>query len=112
MATPVLSLPHRRGNPRNSEGAFIELTDGRILFAYSKFIGKAWKDHGTAVIAARFSSDDGRTWSSRDRILVQPEGRCNVMSVSFLRLRDGSIGLFYMRKNSLNDCIPYLQVER
>jgi sialidase-1 len=112
MSVTVLSLPHRRGNPRNSEGAFIDLADGRILFAYTKFIGQAWKDHDTAVIAARLSSDGGRTWSPRDRILIQPEGRCNVMSVSLLRLQDGSIGLFYMRKNSLNDCIPYLRKSR
>ncbi|RKX28819.1 MAG: exo-alpha-sialidase, partial [Verrucomicrobia bacterium] len=108
----VLSLPHRRGNPRNSEGAFIDLADGRILFAYSKFIGNTWSDHGTAVIAARFSSDAGRTWSARDRVLIQPEGRCNVMSVSLLRLTDDSIGLFYMRKNSLSDCIPWCRRSR
>jgi hypothetical protein len=28
----VLYLPHRRNNPRNSEGAFVTLSDGRILF--------------------------------------------------------------------------------
>ena len=112
MPVTVLSLPHRRGNPRNSEGAFIDLADGRILFAYTKFIGKTWSDHATAVIAARVSSDDGRTWSRRDRILIPPEGRCNVMSVSLLRLQDGTIGLFYTRKNSLNDCIPYLRKSR
>ena len=95
MPAPVLSLPHRRGNPLNSEGAFVDLNDGRILFAYTKFVGQAWGDHETAVIAARVSSDGGRTWSTRDRILVGPEGRCNVMSVSILRLQQGSIGLFY-----------------
>lgn len=112
MEPIVLSLPHRRGNPRNSEGAFVDLTDGRILFAYSKFIGDTFGDHGTAVIAARTSKDGGRTWSARDRILIQPEGRCNVMSVSLLRLADGSIALFYMRKNSLSDCIPWCRKSR
>ena len=109
MSAITLSLPHRPGNPRNSEGAFIDLSDGRILFAYTRFIGDSWGDHASAVIASRVSSDGGRTWSRRDRILIQDEGRCNVMSVSLLRLGDGSIGLFTARKNSLQDCIPFLR---
>ncbi|MBT4502455.1 MAG: exo-alpha-sialidase [Gemmatimonadetes bacterium] len=100
----ALELNHKRNNPRNSEGAFVTLTDGRILFAYSRYSGKSGSDHGTASIAARYSSDGGRTWTSRDRIIVPNEGTCNVMSVSFLRLRDGRIALFYARKNSFRDC--------
>ena len=30
----VLDLPHGPGNPRNSEGSFAALKNGRILFAY------------------------------------------------------------------------------
>ena len=33
----------------------------------------------------------------------------NVMSVSLLRLQDKRIALFYMRKNSVSDCRPYLR---
>jgi hypothetical protein len=33
--TRVLELPPGPGNPRNSEGAFVTLKDGRILFVYS-----------------------------------------------------------------------------
>ena len=32
-------LPPGPGNPRNSEGDFIELKDGRILFVYTHFTG-------------------------------------------------------------------------
>lgn len=32
------------------------------------------------------------------------------MSVSLLRLQDGTIGLFYLRKNSLTDCRPLMRV--
>jgi len=109
MSSIVLSLPHRRGNPRNSEGSFIDLANGKILFAYSRYFGSSWADHGKAAIASRVSPDGGRTWSRRDRILVESEGRCNVMSPTLLRLIDGSIALFYVRKNSLSDCIPYLR---
>lgn len=108
-ATPVLSLPARPGNPRNSEGAFVTLRDGRILFAYSRYLGDDWQDHATAVIAARESADGGRTWTANDRILVANEGACNVMSASLLRLADGRIALLYVRKNSALDCRPRLR---
>ena len=100
----TLALTHGRNNPRNSEGAFVTLDDGRILFAYSRYSGRSGADHGTAVIAARHSDDGGVTWSRRDRVLVPNEGACNVMSVSLLRLQDGRIALFYARKNSFLDC--------
>jgi hypothetical protein len=103
----VLDLPASPGNPRNSEGSFVTLKDGRIVFAYSRYRGKRiddWADHATADIAARISDDGGRTWSPDDRILVPNEGACNVMSASLLRLRDGRIGLFYLRKNGIRDC--------
>lgn len=99
----VLELPPRRGNPRNSEGAFIRLADGRLLFAWSKFTGGA-NDDSAAVIACRTSRDQGRTWSNRDRILIDQEGAQNVMSVSLLRLHDGRIALFYAIKNGFHDC--------
>ena len=99
-STVVLDLPARPGHPRNSEGALVALRDGRLLFAYSHYLGTSWQDHAAAVIAARESADGGRTWSAEDRILVANEGDCNVMSVSLLRLHDGRIALFYARKNS------------
>ena len=33
----VLRLDPKDGNPRNSEGDFIQLKDGRILFVYTHF---------------------------------------------------------------------------
>ncbi len=98
--TVVLELPAGPGNPRNSEGSFVALKDGRILFAYSRYRGAMdWADHATADIAARTSADGGRTWSQDDRIIVPNEGRLNVMSASLLRLADGRVALFYLRKN-------------
>jgi hypothetical protein len=107
--TYTLQLPHRKDNPRNSEGAFVDLKDGRILFAYSRFYGADGNDHGAADICARFSSDNGDSWSGDDVILVKNEGACNVMSVSLLRLQDGRIALFYGRKNGMHDCRLYLR---
>ncbi len=108
----VLSLDHGPGNPRNSEGAMVTLADGRVLFAYTHYTGDDWSDHAAACIAARTSSDGGRTWTPTDRILVANEGRQNVMSVSLLRLADGRVALFYLRKNGMEDCRLWWRVSR
>lgn len=100
----VLSLHSGPGNPRNSEGSFVTLADGRLLLAYSRYTGDSWQDHGTADIAGRYSSDGGLTWTNEDHLLVANEGSCNVMSVSLLRLQDGRIALFYVQKNTALDC--------
>lgn len=108
-ATVIPLLPPGPGNPRNTEGAFVALRDGRILFAYTRFSGGDG-DHDAAVIAGRYSIDDGKTWTRDDVVLVANEGAMNVMSVSLLRLRDGRIALFYLRKNSVFDCKPFLRI--
>lgn len=106
-----LTLAPQPGNPRNSEGDFIQLKDGRWLFLYTRFSGGSG-DHAGAVLAARTSADGGRTWSAQDRVVVTNEGGFNVMSVSLLRLRSGEIALCYLRKNSLQDCRPVLRLSR
>lgn len=105
----VLHLPPWPGRPRHSEGSFVTLRDGRVLLAYTQYRGESWSDHAHAVIVARESTDGGRTWSGEDRVLVDQEGTCNVMSVSLLRLADGRIALLYLRKNSLTDCRPWVR---
>jgi hypothetical protein len=109
--TKDVLLPPGPGNPRNSEGDFIELNDGRVLFIYTHFTGDGG-DHGTAHLAQRISTDGGFTWTDEDEVVVPNEGGFNVMSVSLLRLQNGSIALFYMVKNSLEDCRPVMRVSR
>lgn len=106
-----LTLPPGPANRRNSEGDFIQLKDGRWLFVYTHFTGGAG-DHAAAFLASRESSDGGRTWSQADKLVVTNEGGFNVMSVSLLRLKSGGIALFYLRKNSLQDCRPMLRISR
>jgi sialidase-1 len=106
----TLLLTHKRNNPRNSEGAFIDLADGRIMFAYTRFYGSSWSDNAVATICARFSSDGGLTWSARDRVLVANEGGFNVMSPSLVKLDREGIALFYLRKNHLQDCRMFMRV--
>lgn len=106
----TLDIKPGPGNPRNSEGAFHTLEDGSILFAYSKFIGNSGNDEAYSCIACRISGDGGDTWSD-DRILFRPEdhGALNVMSVSFLPMADGAVGLFYCVKYGLHDTRLHLR---
>ena len=105
----ALELRPGPDNPRNSEGAFLPLKDGRTMFAYSRYYGKSSSDHAAADIAARYSSDKGATWTDKDEIIVKNHGGMNVMSVSLLRLQSGEIALFYLLKNSTSDCRPVMR---
>jgi sialidase-1 len=96
-------------NPRSSEGDFIELKDGRVLLVYTHFTDGG-SDHATAHLAGRVSHDGGLTWSDKDDLVLANEGKYNIMSVSLLRLQNGDIALFYLRKNSLNDCRPLMRL--
>jgi sialidase-1 len=107
--TRISLLPPGPGNPRNSEGDFIRLEDGRVLFVYTHFTEGAG-DHSGAHLAGRYSSDGGLTWTGEDRLILPNEGTMNVMSVSLLRLQSGEIALFYLRKNSTEDCVPYMRI--
>lgn len=101
-------LDHSEGVPRRSEGDFMPLADGRLLFIYTKFVGGR-ADHAEAVLASRESRDGGRTWSTDDVVLIEKEAAQNVMSVSLNRLADGRIAFFYLRKNSMHDCRPVVR---
>ena len=106
----VMKIEPGTDNPRNSEGGFITLKDGRILLIYSRYYGTSSNDHATARLTSRESKDGGKTWSTDDRVVVENEGKMNVMSVSLLRLQNGQIALFYLRKNSESDCIPMMRI--
>ena len=107
---PILDLPPRAGNPRNSEGAFADLRDGKILFVYSHFLGDSGSDHAKARLAARVSADGGATWSD-DAFIATPreEEAMNVMSVSLLRLGNGDLGLFYLLRFSWHEMRMWLR---
>lgn len=104
----VLQIDPTDENPRHSEGSFITLKSGRIVFAWSKFSGSS-SDFGEAVIATKYSDDDGKSWSKQDSILIQKEGTTNVMSPSLLRLQDGRIAIVYLRKDGHKICLPYFR---
>jgi sialidase-1 len=105
----VLDLDTSPANPRNSEGAFMELRDGRLMFAYTRFTGGG-DDNASADVAAITSADGGLTWPMPPEIIVKNDAAENVMSVSLLRLQDGRIALFYLKKNGLDDCRLWLRL--
>lgn len=40
----VLFLNTSKDNPRNGEGSFARLSDGRIMFAFSQYVGDSKSD--------------------------------------------------------------------
>ena len=99
------------GNPRNGEGSFIKLTDGRILHAYTEYYGNGWADHCTARISACYSYDDGESWDKPFILFEKDEKAENYMSVSLFRMKNGEVGCVYLRKerkkNGNINCMPY-----
>jgi len=94
----VCLLATGENNPRNGEGAFIRLTDGRILYGFTEYIGDSWNDHAHARLSGVISADEGETWSPRRVLLECPADAKNIMSLSFLRMKNGDIGMFYIKK--------------
>ncbi|HLF34689.1 MAG TPA: sialidase family protein [Cyclobacteriaceae bacterium] len=102
----ALLLDPSPGNPRNSEGDFIQLSDGKTLFVYTHFT-EGMDDYAGAFLAGRYSSDGGKTWTDKDQMILKNEGMMNIMSVSLLRLNKETIALFYLVKNNETDCRPF-----
>lgn len=113
--TQPLVLAPGANNPRNSEGDFVHLSDGRILFVYTHFTGGTG-DAAAAHLASRISSDFGKSWSDKDEMVIpRPADVQNIMSVSLLRLKDNGaqknrISLFYLLKKSNEDCRAMMRI--
>lgn len=87
------------GNGRNSEGSFIRIPDGSIMFAYSRYTSDTAGDHDNCDIAVIRSYDEGKTWTEPE-VIVKAEsfGVGNIMSVSCIYQKDGSIGVYFLIK--------------
>ena len=114
LLIPSMAPNDRPPNCRNSEADVIELTDGRLLLAYSHYYGNGG-DHDPCDIRGKISDDGGRSWSD-DFMIQGNDGTLNVMSASLARLgpladvepghttwqveNHGPIGLVYIRNNA------------
>ena len=100
----VLELPPGENNPRNSEGAFVNLKDGRVLFMYNHYTGTSYADEAKACLMVRYSEDMGETWSEEELFLSPDEFNAkNLMSPSFVRLSNGDLGLFFSIRYGWHD---------
>ena len=109
----VLDIPPGENNPRNSEGAFITLADGTIMFAYSRFRGTHWGDDMDADIVAVYSRDNGKSFGDMKTLFTKEElGAKNIMSVSLVRLDDENIAFFYMVRMGFHDTRAVIRISR
>lgn len=94
---PVLE----KKNPRNSEGAFLTLQDGTILFVYSKFKGESQADFAPSDICLVISKDGGKSFGEEKIVLnCEDEQAINIMSLSLLKMENGDVGLFYLVRST------------
>ena len=95
----VLFLHTGEGNPRNGEGTFVRLQDGRLMHLYTEYYGDAWVDHAVARLTACYSRDEGESWSTPEVYRVKDEAAENIMSPSLFRMENGELGMVYLRKS-------------
>jgi len=80
---------------RHSEGSILVLPDGRWLLGWSEYYD-GFHDGSSARLKGMWSSDRGETWSE-PFLLLENDGKCNVMNVCFALQRDGSIAMSHVR---------------
>lgn len=106
----VFEIPPKTGNQRNSEGSFITLKDGSIMFAYSRFKGNSFSDAAPSDIYRAYSYDAGESFTGEEKVLTcEEESAANIMSVTLRRMANGDVGLFYGKKTPDYNCRFYLK---
>ncbi len=110
----ICDLIPNETNNRNSEGAFLKLKNGNLLFAYTRYRNGGCQDEADADIYGIISEDDGEKFSEPFLIFsCEDVGADNIMSVSFMRMENGDVGMFYLQKDNVkHTCIPYLALSR
>jgi len=90
----TISFRPQPNNPRNSECALMRLKDNSILLMYNQYKGDSNSDLAPDDIVARYSYDEGETWSDA-RVVFSPEdfNTVNVGSPSIVRLLNGELGV-------------------
>ena len=104
----VGEIPTIKTPPKNTNGSFAGLKDGRLLFAYSQSMVSTIEGY----IAFMVSEDQGVTWKPA-RAVIRPEsidGALTLNDVSLLRLFDGKLAVFYSVLRSAGDLCMYMSV--
>ncbi len=102
-------LPSSEEYPRHSEATTVQLNNGDILLAWSKFQVERSPDgrllagdNARAHIAAMISKDGGHTWGDEYTIVENTAG-LNVMSPAIRRMKDGALGMVYSHRDSTTE---------
>lgn len=104
----VLRLRPDKTYTRHSEGAFLRLKDGSILYAWSRFTG-SFADSAPSDIVGCRSYDEGETWGETKTLLRAKDfGTHNIMSVSLMRMENGDLGLFFGSRAKPNVSLHHL----
>ena len=74
------TLGRGSGVSRMSEGAFLRLKDGSILFALCRFTDETGHDDGACDLAYIVSKDEGESWSQPEILLRAKEGKKEKLS--------------------------------
>lgn len=107
----VLELAPQPDASRHSEGSFVTLDDGTVVFIWSRFGAGSHLDHAAACLVAARSGDGGLTWTEPEVVIDRAdEDAQNVMSASLLRLADGRIALWYLRRHSYDDLRAMMRI--
>ncbi len=107
----VLELPVVKQNPLNANGAFVRLRSGGILFAYNRLLARH-NDSIGAEIAGVISHDQGLSWSSPATLLATSasDSLRDISNVSFMRLADGRLAVFYSVLRKSDDLRMYSRI--
>ena len=91
----VVKMPKGPYGYRSMPGSMAELSDGRLLMTYQQYDAEG---HGLGAIAARTSSDKGKTWSDETCLIPRPKPAAKDIYChpSLLRLADGQLLLSYI----------------
>ena len=117
----MIVCPHRETGPkntRNSEGAIVELKDGRLLMHYTHFY-EGGSDYAAGDIRGKLSEDGGTTWS-KPFLVEANTARCNVGRLALVRLKPvpmavphdietDVLGHIYVEFNSFYHCRIYFK---
>ncbi|MBO7214891.1 MAG: exo-alpha-sialidase [Clostridia bacterium] len=95
----VKEFPPTKDNPRNGTGGFYRMDNGVIALVYDRYHGESNADDAPCDIAVTYSYDDGETFTEPEIVMTCADvDAYNICSVSLLRLQDGSIAMFYIKR--------------
>ncbi|MEA3364299.1 MAG: sialidase family protein [Candidatus Hydrogenedentes bacterium] len=100
----AVTLPVQNYGYRGMPGDIIELKDGRLLLAYTRYLANGRPD---GAIGAKYSEDEGKTWGEEFALVPAPRPPLPDKSIhiychpSFLRLSNGDILLSYIYRGSM-----------